>query len=76
MPRTLDDSALYYHRQDPPGKLAIVATKPLANQVDLSLAYSPGVAAACRAIAEDAEHVVTHLADRRGSRGLARERAV
>ena len=53
MSRTLDDSALYYHRQDPPGKLAIVATKPLANQVDLSLAYSPGVAAACRAIAED-----------------------
>ena len=53
MPRNLDESALDYHRQDPPGKLAIVATKPLANQVDLSLAYSPGVAAACRVIVDD-----------------------
>jgi malate dehydrogenase (oxaloacetate-decarboxylating)(NADP+) len=35
----------------PPGKLAVVATKPLANQRDLALAYSPGVAAACMAIA-------------------------
>ena len=36
-----------------PGKLAILATKPLANQRDLALAYSPGVAAACEAIAAD-----------------------
>ncbi|MDJ0685422.1 MAG: NADP-dependent malic enzyme [Alphaproteobacteria bacterium] len=49
----LDDHALFYHRMKPPGKLAIVATKPLANQRDLSLAYSPGVAAACRLIVED-----------------------
>ncbi|MEX0607538.1 MAG: NADP-dependent malic enzyme, partial [Halofilum sp. (in: g-proteobacteria)] len=48
-----DRQALIYHRMDPPGKLAIVATKPLANQRDLSLAYSPGVAAACRAIVDE-----------------------
>src|SRR5215469_326973 len=47
------DSALEYHRQPTPGKLAIVATKPLANQRDLALAYSPGVAAACQAIVAD-----------------------
>lgn len=48
-----DKEALVYHRMNPPGKLAIVATKPMANQRDLSLAYSPGVAAACVAIADD-----------------------
>ena len=46
----LRESALEYHRFYPPGKLAIHATKPLANQYDLSLAYSPGVAAACEEI--------------------------
>ena len=46
----LRDSALEYHKSNPPGKLSIVATKPLANQRDLALAYSPGVAAACEAI--------------------------
>src|ERR1700758_3791123 len=49
----LDEAALEYHRLPTPGKLAIVATKPLANQRDLALAYSPGVAAACRAIVDD-----------------------
>jgi len=48
----LREAALEYHRLHPPGKLAIHATKPLANQHDLSLAYSPGVAAACEKIAE------------------------
>src|SRR5437588_4843443 len=42
-----------YHRGPPPGKIEIAATKPLANQRDLALAYSPGVAAACDAIAAD-----------------------
>src|SRR5256885_9232460 len=42
----LKEAALAYHRQYPPGKLAVVPTKPLANQRDLALAYSPGVAAA------------------------------
>ncbi len=49
----LKRSALDYHEADPPGKIAIVATKPVANQRDLSLAYTPGVAHACIAIAED-----------------------
>jgi malate dehydrogenase (oxaloacetate-decarboxylating)(NADP+) len=46
----LKDAALEYHRSPPAGKIGIVATKPLANQRDLALAYSPGVAAACDAI--------------------------
>ncbi|MEM9356630.1 MAG: NADP-dependent malic enzyme [Pseudomonadota bacterium] len=46
-------NALAYHEQDPPGKIAIQATKPVANQNDLALAYSPGVAHACTAIHED-----------------------
>ncbi|MEE9559447.1 MAG: NADP-dependent malic enzyme, partial [Acidiferrobacterales bacterium] len=49
----LAQAALAYHRGPPPGKLAIVATKPMANQRDLALAYSPGVAAACEEIARD-----------------------
>jgi malate dehydrogenase (oxaloacetate-decarboxylating)(NADP+) len=47
------NSALRYHRYPRPGKLEIKATKPLANQLDLSLAYSPGVAEPCREIAAD-----------------------
>jgi len=49
----LTDSALRYHRLPKPGKLEIVATKPMATQRDLALAYSPGVAAASLAIAAD-----------------------
>ena len=49
----LDLDALEYHRHPTPGKLSVVATKPLATQRDLSLAYSPGVAAACREIADN-----------------------
>src|ERR1700686_4747643 len=49
----LRDAALAYHRQPRPGKLEIQAIKPLANQRDLALAYSPGVAAACTAIAQN-----------------------
>jgi len=47
------DAALSYHEFPKPGKLSITPTKPLANQRDLSLAYSPGVADACQAIVED-----------------------
>ncbi|WP_136656873.1 NADP-dependent malic enzyme [Nitratireductor sp. XY-223] len=46
----LDESALFFHRHPRPGKLEIQATKPLGNQRDLALAYSPGVAAPCLAI--------------------------
>src|SRR5687768_16738377 len=49
----LKAGALEYHRHPRPGKLAVVATKPLATQRDLSLAYSPGVAAACELIVQD-----------------------
>ena len=51
--RDLIQAALDYHEADPPGKIAIQATKPVANQHDLALAYSPGVAHACMAIAND-----------------------
>ncbi|HXW71246.1 MAG TPA: NADP-dependent malic enzyme [Methylocella sp.] len=47
----LKSSALLYHRAPRPGKFEVVATKPLATQLDLSLAYSPGVAAASLAVA-------------------------
>ena len=56
---SLKRMALEYHRQPVPGKLEIAATKPLANQHDLALAYSPGVAAACEAIVEDAGEAAT-----------------
>jgi malate dehydrogenase (oxaloacetate-decarboxylating)(NADP+) len=49
----LRQDALAYHRHPRPGKLEIKATKPLANQRDLALAYSPGVAAACEEIVRD-----------------------
>jgi len=55
----LDQHALIYHRMKPAGKLSIVATKPMANQRDLSLAYSPGVAAACNAIVDDPAEAAT-----------------
>ena len=54
---TLREMALHYHRYPRPGKLSITATKPLGNQRDLALAYSPGVAAACDAIVEDPSEV-------------------
>ncbi|HEX3913483.1 MAG TPA: NADP-dependent malic enzyme [Steroidobacteraceae bacterium] len=49
----LRKQALDYHEFPTPGKLSVTATKQLLNQSDLALAYSPGVAAACEAIAED-----------------------
>jgi malate dehydrogenase (oxaloacetate-decarboxylating)(NADP+) len=48
-----DREALIYHRSGKPGKIDIVASKPMGTQRDLSLAYSPGVAAPVRAIAAD-----------------------
>ena len=49
----LKSDALYFHREPRPGKMEIMPTKPLGNQRDLALAYSPGVAFACEAIAAD-----------------------
>lgn len=48
-------NSLEYHRKPTPGKLSVTPTKPLADQQDLVLAYSPGVAGPCLAIAEDPE---------------------
>jgi malate dehydrogenase (oxaloacetate-decarboxylating)(NADP+) len=48
-----DEEALLFHAQGRPGKLEIIATKPMATQRDLSLAYSPGVAVPVHAIAQD-----------------------
>ncbi len=48
-----DQEALDFHRAPTPGKLAVAPTKPMATQRDLALAYSPGVAAPVKAIAED-----------------------
>lgn len=53
MEKDLRDAALDYHRYPSAGKISVTPTKALTNQRDLSLAYSPGVAAACEAIADD-----------------------
>ena len=53
MPDSLEESSLNYHRSKPAGKLTVTPTKPLANQVDLSQAYSPGVAFPCLRIHEN-----------------------
>jgi malate dehydrogenase (oxaloacetate-decarboxylating)(NADP+) len=52
-PTITDQEALQFHAQGRPGKLEIVASKPMATQRDLSLAYSPGVAVPVKAIAEN-----------------------
>ncbi len=51
--QALRDAALEYHRSPSKGKIAVTPTKPLSNQRDLSLAYSPGVAYPCLAIQAD-----------------------
>ena len=58
-------AALEYHEFPSPGKVAIQATKQLLNQHDLSLAYSPGVAAPCEEIVKDPNHAFTYT--RRGN---------
>ncbi len=57
-----DKEALKFHSAGRPGKIEINATKPMATQRDLSLAYSPGVAAPVRAIAEDPEAAYDYTA--------------
>ncbi|MGH1427925.1 MAG: NADP-dependent malic enzyme [Arenicella sp.] len=53
MSNDLKNQALHYHESPKPGKVRVQATKPLSNQRDLALAYSPGVAAPCEAIVEN-----------------------
>ncbi len=55
----LKAAALEYHRSPRPGKVSVMPIKGLTNQLDLSLAYSPGVAYACTAIAEDPGEAAT-----------------
>ncbi|MCW6510428.1 NADP-dependent malic enzyme [Lichenifustis flavocetrariae] len=55
----LRTGALFYHRNPRPGKIEIQPTKPLGNQRDLALAYTPGVAIACTAIFDDPAEAAT-----------------
>jgi malate dehydrogenase (oxaloacetate-decarboxylating)(NADP+) len=59
---TTKEDALRYHREGRPGKIEVVWTKPVASQLDLSLAYSPGVAEPSREIARDPDLVDTYTA--------------
>jgi malate dehydrogenase (oxaloacetate-decarboxylating)(NADP+) len=58
----LDEDSLDYHEREPPGKIEISTTKPTNTQRDLSLAYSPGVAAPCEEIATDPDDAYTYTA--------------
>ena len=53
MDEQLREAALQYHRQAPAGKITVTPSKPMITQRDLALAYSPGVAAACKAIVDN-----------------------
>ncbi|NOT19537.1 MAG: NADP-dependent malic enzyme [Sideroxydans sp.] len=57
MDKNLREAALQYHRQSPAGKISVNASKPMHTARDLSLAYSPGVAAACELIVENPAEV-------------------
>ncbi len=59
---SLKEDALHYHQRDRRGKIEVVATKPCQTQRDLSLAYTPGVAAPCREIEADPEKVFDYTA--------------
>jgi malate dehydrogenase (oxaloacetate-decarboxylating)(NADP+) len=61
-PTFTDDEALAFHAQGKPGKISVTPTKPMANQRDLSLAYSPGVAVPVRAIAKQPDAVYDYTA--------------
>jgi malate dehydrogenase (oxaloacetate-decarboxylating)(NADP+) len=56
------EDALEYHEQGRPGKIAVVPTKPLTNQRDLALAYSPGVAAPCLEIEQNPDDAYRYTA--------------
>ena len=57
-----DQEALIYHQMGKPGKIEVISSKPCATEKDLSLAYSPGVAAPCKAIAKDPAKVYDYTA--------------
>jgi malate dehydrogenase (oxaloacetate-decarboxylating)(NADP+) len=56
------EDALNYHTQGKPGKIEVIPTKPLSSQMDLALAYSPGVAEPCKEIEADVENVYKYTA--------------
>lgn len=56
------EDALNYHTQGSPGKIEVIPTKPLSSQMDLALAYSPGVAEPCKEIEADVENVYKYTA--------------
>lgn len=56
------EDALNYHTQGSPGKIEVLPTKPLSSQMDLALAYSPGVAEPCKEIEQDIENVYKYTA--------------
>ncbi len=58
----IDEDSLDYHSREPHGKIEISTTKPTNTQRDLSLAYSPGVAAPCNEIADDPDKAYTYTA--------------
>ncbi|MGZ8188735.1 MAG: NADP-dependent malic enzyme, partial [Methylosarcina sp.] len=60
--KQLREAALEYHAFPVPGKISVNSIKPLANQRDLSLAYSPGVAAACEEIVTNPANVFKYTA--------------
>ncbi|WP_341224849.1 NADP-dependent malic enzyme [uncultured Arcticibacterium sp.] len=60
--QNLNKEALLYHSKGRPGKIEVIPTKEYANQRDLSLAYSPGVAVPCLAIAENKDDVYKYTA--------------
>jgi len=62
MTDTLKDTALRYHAQPRPGKIAVTSTKPCDTQLDLALAYTPGVAEPVKAIAADPEAAYRYTA--------------
>ena len=60
--KTLQEEALHYHAKGRPGKIEVIPSKETATQRDLTLAYSPGVAEPCLAIAENPEDVYKYTA--------------
>lgn len=59
---SLDQEALLYHKKGKPGKIEVISSKACATEKDLSLAYSPGVAAPCKEIAKDVSKVYDYTA--------------
>lgn len=56
------EDALNYHSQGSPGKIEVIPSKPVSSQIDLALAYSPGVAEPCKEIALDPENIYKYTA--------------